>query len=240
VDVYIEQQYPTHTPYNVFSWPDFRDLRDATADVFAGVTASRLMLVQADTASGVESLIGEAVSGSYFPVLGIEARLGRTLLPEDDRTPGAHPVVVLGHGYWKRTFGGDPAVVGRELRLAGRPFTVVGVAPEDWAGVFRGLEPELYAPMMMIDQLQPDTVDDLEARGNHSIFVKGRLRPGATLARAEATLDALALRLREEHPGHWDPGSGFTLLPTADVLLYPTASSGPRPGCSGASSAWCC
>lgn len=218
VDIYISG---SDTPYNVFSWPDFRDMREATREVFSGVTASRLVLTQADSASGVETLIGEAVSGSYFPVLGIRARVGRTLLPEDDLTPGAHPVVVLGHGYWQRAFGGDPGVVGREMRLAGRAFQIVGVAPEEYGGAFRGIEPDLYAPMMMINQLQPSTVDDLEARANHSSFVKGRLRPGVGLPEAQATLDALATRLREQQPGYWDPGDGFTLLRTTDVLLYP-------------------
>jgi len=105
--------------YNVFSYPDFEDFRDGTTNVFSGVAATRLIFTQSDRDGGVEIVNGEAVSGSFFPVLGVEAELGRTLLPEDDVAPGAHPVVMISHDYWQSRFAGDPAVVGREMRLAG-------------------------------------------------------------------------------------------------------------------------
>ena len=167
-------------PYNNFSYPDFRDVRDETGEVFAGVSATRAILAQVDRDGAIEMLLGEAVSGNYFTLLGVEAAIGRTLLPEDDLAPGAHPVVVLSHGYWQSAFGGDPDVVGQAIRLSGRPYTVVGVAPIDYTGNLRGLEPPIYVPIMMINELMATTRDEMEERGNHSMFVKARLKAGRT------------------------------------------------------------
>ena len=68
----------------------------------------------------------EAVTGSYFPMLGIEAGVGRTLLPSDDVSRGGHPVVMLDYRYWQSAFAGDPDVVGHEMRVGGRAYTVIG------------------------------------------------------------------------------------------------------------------
>ena len=132
-------------PWSTFSYPDYEDLRDGSWEVFSDVGATRLVVLQIDREGGIEMLPGEAVTGGYFPMLGVEAQVGRTLLPEDDMTEGAHPVVMLEHGYWQRAFGGSPDVVGQEIRLGGRPYTIVGVSPEDYSGTFRGIVPALFA-----------------------------------------------------------------------------------------------
>lgn len=208
-------------PYSTFSYPDFRDLRDETGEVFSGVSATRAILAQVDRDGSIEMLLGEAVSGNYFTLLGVEAQLGRTLLPEDDVAPGAHPVVVLSHGYWQSAFGGDPDVVGQAIRLNGRPYTVVGVAPVDYTGNLRGLEPPLFVPIMMMNELMATTRDEMEARGNHSIFVKARLKAGASMAEAQVATEGVALRLAEAQTDNWDPGGSFLLIPTEEVLLFP-------------------
>ncbi|NIM50366.1 MAG: permease, partial [Gemmatimonadales bacterium] len=100
---------------------------------------SQLTLVQAGRDGETEMLLAEMVTGEYFSVLGVGVVLGRTLLPEDDIAAGAHPVVVLGHRYWRRAFGGDPDVVGQQVRLTSRVYTIVGVAPEGYRGRFSGL-----------------------------------------------------------------------------------------------------
>ena len=208
-------------PYSTFSYPDFRDLRDETGEVFSGVSATRAILAQVDRDGSIEMLLGEAVSGNYFTLLGVEAQLGRTLLPEDDVAPGAHPVVVLSHGYWQSAFGGDPDVVGQAIRLNGRPYTVVGVAPVDYTGNLRGLEPPLFVPIMMMNELMATTRDEMEARGNHSIFVKARLKAGASMAEAQVATEGVALRLAEAQTDNWDPRGSFLLIPTEEVLLFP-------------------
>jgi predicted permease len=218
VDLYIS------TPdfqYDPFSYPNFKDLREGTRDVFEDVAVSRLVIVQVDHEGGVEILSGEAVSGNYFPMLGLEAKVGRTLLPEDDLTPGAHPVVMLEHGYWQRSFGGRPEVVGQDIRLGGRAYTIVGVAPEEYSGMLRGVTPTVIAPIMMMDELQPTSGNELERRGAHYYFVKARLAPGVTTTDARTSLDRLANHMRELHLENFDPDTGFALVPTQDVIIYP-------------------
>ncbi|MGH9388128.1 MAG: FtsX-like permease family protein, partial [Vicinamibacteria bacterium] len=128
---------------------------------------------------------------------------------------------MLGHGYWQKAFGGDPGVLGRETRVGGRPYTIIGVAPVDYEGHFRGLAPAFFLPRMMLNEVSPSNYDQLESRGDHGTFVKGRLRPGVTLAQAQTAADAVAARLRESAIEDWDPQASFLFVPTSDVILYP-------------------
>jgi predicted permease len=218
VDIYVSSP---EFEYNVFSYPDYRDFVEGTREVFAEVASTRITLTQVDREGGVELIPGEIVTGSYFRTLGIEAAFGRMILPEDDVAKGAHRVVVLGHGFWQKAYGGDPGVVGREIRIAGRPYEILGVAPEAYEGHFRGFVPAFFAPRMMVNELDPGTGDELEERGNHSVFVTARLKPGVSLVRAQAAADAVAARLRESRIEDWEPSASFLLIPSAKVLLYP-------------------
>ncbi|TDI46701.1 MAG: ABC transporter permease [Acidobacteria bacterium] len=211
--------------YNVFSWPDYEDFKEGTTEVFSEVSGTRLLIVQFDNAEGVEMVPGEAVTGNYFRTLGIEAELGRLLLPEDDIAPGGHAVVVLGHGYWQNAYGGDPGVVGQSLRIGGLAYTIVGVAPEAYSGHFRGVVPSVFAPRMMVGQLMPGATDELQARGNHSVFVKARKRPGVSLVQAETAASAVAARLRDDDVENWDSQASFLFVPTTDVILFPPADT---------------
>jgi len=150
-------------------------------------------------------------SDNYFEVLGVRPERGRFFQPQENATPGTHPVVVLSHGFWRRAFAGEAEPVGREIRLNGQPFTVVGVAP---AG-FRGLSPlegeaDAWAPIAMFGTL---------TRANHTVWwerdphnrsnwlnLVGRLSPGVTFEAAEANLAALADAL--EYEGK-DPEEGI-------------------------------
>jgi predicted permease len=218
VEIYISSP---EFEYNVFSYPDYRDFIEGTREVFAEVSSSRITLTQVDREGGVELIPGEIVSGNYFQNLGIEAAVGRMILPEDDVAKGAHRVVVLGHAFWQKVYGGDPGVVGREIRIGGRPYEILGVAPASYEGHFRGFVPAIFAPRMMVNELNPGTGDELEERGNHSVFVTARLKPGVSMVRAQAAADAVAARLRESRTEDWEPKASFLLIPTAKVLLYP-------------------
>ena len=214
----------TSTPdfeYGIFSYPDFEDLRDGTREVFSGVAATRLVLTQADRDGGIETILGEAVSGNFFSLLGVEAQIGRPLLAEDDVSPGAHPVVMLGHDYWQSRHGGDRGVVGDQIRLGGRAYTVVGIAPPDYPGSFRALTAAIFVPLAMINEIQPGDSDELEERDHHSIFVKARMAPGVSLPQVQASADAVAARLRELELDDWDPESRFVFVPRRQVILYP-------------------
>ena len=218
VNVYLHQ---TDFPYSVLSHPDYDDLLDGTRDVFAQLSTSEYAPVRVDRTAEGEVVLAEIVTGNYFVLLGVEAALGRTLLPEDDLARGAHPVIMLSYGYWVSAFGGDPAVVGQTLRLGDRAYTIVGIVPGDYTGNVRGLEPSIYAPRMMLNELQPSIGDRLEARGNHSVFSKARLQPGVSLAEAQVAADAVATQLTEDRIEDWDLGATFVLVPTDSVLLYP-------------------
>jgi len=218
VDVYESQEEFSHS---TLSYPDYRDVVEGTEGVFTGVNASVLTLIQADTETGVEAFPGESVTGNYFSLLGVKPVVGRFFTPEDDVAPGAHPVVVLGHGFWQRRFGGDPGVVGTEIRLGGRPYTIIGVAPEAYTGVLRGMVPEAFVPIMMYDELMGEDGSILESRGALNLFVKARLAPGVTRVQAEGVMDRISETLKEEYPESWTPEKSFVLEPTEDVIMNP-------------------
>jgi len=207
--------------FNVFSYPDYEDLQHATGDVFSGIAASLLTLAPHDLGDRVESVPAEMVSGNYFSVLGIRPALGRLFSAQDHVAPGGHPVVVLAYDYWQSAFGADPKVVGREIRLSGHPYTVVGVAPKEYQGTLRGLAPSLYVPVLMVNRLQPSTSDQLKARGNHSVFLIARLRGGATLARAQTAVAAFAESMLRTHPDDWPVGNRVVLTPVNDIYVTP-------------------
>ena len=134
VNLYLHQ---ASFAFSTFSYPDFEDVRDGTTDVFSAIGATQMVQVQLDQDSSGAIVMAEAVTGNYFPMLGIDAMLGRTLLPSDDVSRGGHPVVMLDHGYWQSAFGGATDVVGAELRVGGRAYTVIGVGPPEFQGSMR-------------------------------------------------------------------------------------------------------
>lgn len=208
------------TRYSTMSYPDFEEIRDGTTDVFSGIGVSIFALARVEFADGVTTVVGEAVTGDYFSLLGIEAHLGRVIGTSDDLTPGAHPVVMLGYGYWRRAFGSDTDIVGHDLRLGGRTYTVVGVAPEAYHGSFRGVQADLFVPMTMYDELMG--VPMRAERDNHSLVGVARLAPGATLVQAETAVAAVAASLDAARLDGWRVGDSFSLIPTADVLIFPS------------------
>ena len=212
----------THSPsfrYGTYSYPDYEDVRDGTTDVFSHIGATQFAPVQIDGDSGVNLVFAEAVTGSYFPTIGVDAVLGRTILPEDDISRGAHAVIMLSHGYWQRAYGGSPTVVGQTLRIGGRAYEVIGVAPAEYPGSMRGVSPAFYAPYMMIEELIG--AEMIEERGNHSIFPTARLKPGVTLPQVQTALAAVAADLTASAAAGWERTSEFAVLPRTDVLLFP-------------------
>ena len=217
VNLYLHQ---ASFAYGPLSFPDLEDVREGTAEVFSHVAAAQLVPAQIDRAGGgVEVALAEAVTGDYLPMLGVEAALGRTLLPSDDVSRGGHPVVMLDYQYWRSAFGGDPDVVGREMRVGGRAYTLVGVGPPDFAGTMRGVAPAFYAPYMMAEEILGARLFD--ERGSQSLFAKARLHPGIALSQAEAAVGAVAAQLTRDRIENWDPEGQFVVLPLTDVLLFP-------------------
>ncbi len=134
------------------------------------------------------------VSASMFPMLGVQASVGRGFLPEEDRL-GAERVVILTHGFWRDRMGGDPAVVGHTLTLDDNPYTIVGVMPRDLVFPPSGQRVDMYVP---IEQFAENWI---ESRTNHpGILVIGRLREGVQLQQASEDMERVALELEAEYP----------------------------------------
>ncbi|MFN2455425.1 MAG: ABC transporter permease [Pyrinomonadaceae bacterium] len=208
------------------SYPDYKDYRDRN-EVFSGLFAYGLNPFNLSGGdSQPERIWGETVSGNYFDVLGVKPVKGRGFLPEEDATPGSHPVVVLSYRLWQRRYGGDPDLVGKTITLNNKNFTVVGIAPQQFAGTYVGLATELYVPLAMIGEVKPDGGSLLTRRGNQWLQVIGRLKPNVTFAQAQANTQSIARALAQEYPrtndGH--DVALFTLARDTDgaqVILLP-------------------
>ena len=179
-----------------FSHPMFEDIRDRN-EVFNGVLARYPLQLYLGHRGTTEPVAGTLVSGTFFEVLGVGPALGRVLSPEDDRTPGAHPVAVLSHGAWTRRFGGDPGVVGESVSVNGQPMTIVGVAARGFRGIELGRSAEIFVPLMMKPKLTP-LWNGLGQRRVMWLQVMARLRPGMTLEKVEAALSVLYRQILED------------------------------------------
>ena len=174
---------------NDISYPMYRDFRDSN-QVFSGMFCRYPTSVSLGYGDRTERVAAELVSGTYFPVLGVAAVVGRTLTPDDDRVPGGHPVVVLSYGFWQSRFSSDQFIVGRQIIINGHAFTVVGVSQAGFDGVELGYKSKVFVPMMMQAQMTPRS-DRLEARNLSWVTAFGRLKPGVDIAQAKASLQPL-------------------------------------------------
>jgi predicted permease len=194
-------------PGSIFSYPDYAEMRDQN-HVFDGLIAWGGITASLNSNDQSDLVNGAVVTGNYFQVLGVGAEKGRVITPEDDLTPGAHPVVVVSHGLWQRRFGGEQNVVGQQLLLNGRNFTIIGVAPPEFGGAQLGVARDLYVPMMMQAIVRPPRggysgemdPDLLKKRGNRWLYSVGRLKPGVTIGQAQADLMLIAKQQENAYP----------------------------------------
>src|SRR5690606_3220593 len=173
----------------VLSYPMLRDLQEAGGP-FVGVAGHRLFPVNLAQDGRTQSGEGLMVSGSYFPLLGVEPALGRLLTPADDERIGAHFVAVLAHDYWATQLGADPSVLNRTILVNGQAMTIVGVAPRGFTGTTLGGDPDVFVPMTMRGLMNPG-FDDFENRRSYWIYGFARLRPGVELAQAEQQINTV-------------------------------------------------
>ncbi|MGH9162582.1 MAG: ABC transporter permease, partial [Vicinamibacteraceae bacterium] len=171
---------------NHVSYPLCRDLQKQD-ELFEGVFCRHPTSVALSTGGQPSPVRAEIVSGSYFPVLAVQPELGRLIDKSDNVHPGAHPVVVLSHTYWKDHLGGAPHVVGRTVRVNNYPMTVIGIAAAGFRGIDPAEVPALWIPAMMKRQATPEW-DRLFDRRTRWMHVFGRLKPGITAEQAQAEL----------------------------------------------------
>jgi hypothetical protein len=171
-----------------FSYPMFRDLEQLQT-VFTGIAAHKRFAANLSFHGDSLSGSGLAVSGSYFPVLGVQPALGRLFGTGDDRVAGESDVVVLSHAYWQRRFGGAVNVLNDTLVVNGRRMTIIGVAARGFDGTTLGRRPDVYVPITMFGHMNPEW-RGFDDRRSHWAILFARLRPGVTLDQARAMLDA--------------------------------------------------
>jgi predicted permease len=173
----------------IFSYAMFRDLEEGQA-VFTGIAAHRSFGANLAFQGQTEAGQGMLVSGSYFPLLGLQPHLGRLIGPADDQNIGEHALVVLSHDYWRNRLGSDPGVVNRVIVINGQPLTIIGVAPAGFAGTTLGTTPDVYVPMTMRGQMQSGW-DQFDNRNSHWAYLFGRLAPDVTIEQASASINVL-------------------------------------------------
>jgi predicted permease len=226
VDIY--QNDPNGRPLIVISYDIYRQMADA--DVFSAAMAASIPVPSRYLHEGViRSGTAEFATAGYLDVLGLRPSLGRWFAGTEE-LPGAPVVAVVSHQTWTRTFHADPSVIGRVVRFGRVPVTIVGVGPADHRGTLDvGLVTDFWLPITSLRELNPMPAANAANAIFAPLFVKARLRDGATVAQARAAMDVLARRFEADYPemfraeGEFALGKGITVLPTTDVRVHPQA-----------------
>jgi len=231
-----------HTPYGApFSYPDYAYYRDHNT-AFAGLIAAsgaQLALSNAANASrpgaqsgggimtlaGIrffrqvagtaESVTAALISENYLSTLGIHPALGRGFTPAEVRA--ADPVVLLSYNFWRRRFNADPAEIGKTLKLNGKPFTVIGIMPRDFAGTYQNIR-DVWLPLKALPLLEPGR-DPFHSREDQCCSLFARLKPGVTRQEAQAAMTVLAEQLQRAYPS--DESEPTTITLTAGSSFGP-------------------
>lgn len=205
-----------------FSWPEYLyagEHQNVFSDLVATSWPVKVLAILPGDKEETQprALQGQLVSGNYFRSFGVDARLGRTIRPNEGRIPGANPVIVLSYAFWQRAFRGDPRMVGAVVKLNGAPFTVIGVAPQEFTGTeLLPQVPDFWAPASMQAQLVPGD-DWLRKPEDYRFQVLGRLKAGVGLKQAETETAALVRQFSTTY---------VTREPTSMVTLQQTAFFG--------------
>jgi len=183
--------------FPLMGYAEYKDYRDRN-QALAGLAAQSMAPVGLSNNGINERIWGYHVTGNYFSLLGVGAARGRVIAPEDDRTPGGHPVVMLSYQCWQQRFGADPQIIGRSLLISGRNYTVIGITPPEFRGTELAFTPELWFPMMMKPGIEGSS-GSLNRRFP-PVSILGRLKEGMSRAQAESALNLIAAQLGREYP----------------------------------------
>ena len=182
-----------------FSFPALQDFRRQTT-VFSDVFAFDMRLDGINVDGQTSQFLHQAVTGNFFTGLGLTPVAGRFFFPGEGETPNPDRVIVLGHTFWQRRFAGNPLVVGSTLRLNGKSTRIIGIAPENFHGLFEGVEADGYSPIALDAEYGTDQTDFLTNRAIRGLRMVARMRPGVTLAEAQAEVDVIARGLAQRYP----------------------------------------
>ena len=265
LDALVFRPYPVPNPGNVvtlvstsrddaygpFSYGEYLDIREHTKSYDGVIANVPVMTVGFSPQPGETPRArgGILVSGNYFRALGVEPRIGRGFRDDEDTVPGRDAVTVLSASFWQSEFGGDPSVVGKTIRLNGKDFTVIGVLPEKFTGLYIFDRPDFYIPLAMARVVSTDPRKDFFVdRDDRRLMVRARLKPGTTRREAQNELAGLAKSFEREYPrtnrgrgaavrtrfemrtqdsdANWKFGVIFTILALAVLLVACTNAAG--------------
>lgn len=181
------------------SYPNYVDLRDRNHS-FEDLAAFKFVFVGLDKGNDPSMATGYGTSGNYFDVLRVRPFLGRFFHRSDEHGPNSAPYLVLSYAYWHSRFADDRSVVGRVVEIDKHPYTVIGVAPQDFRGTLLFASPDFFMPI--VNQAQVDGENLLDARGSIlGVFEAfGHLKPGVTEAQAVADVNAIGTELEKAYP----------------------------------------
>jgi macrolide transport system ATP-binding/permease protein len=206
------------------SFPNYRDYLK-NAEMFSGVALYTPADVNYSGTTEPKQISGLVVTGNYFEVLGVKLALGRGFLEDEDRIPGANPVVVLSYEFWQRELGGDSSVIGSSVRLNTQRFTVIGVAPRRFRGISIIDACDFWAPTMMHDTLLVGLYRPMFDQRNRQLFYAvGRLKPSVSISQARGAVELLAGRLRQQYPND-NANLGIRLIPIRESTIDPRERS---------------
>jgi predicted permease len=186
--------------YRAFSYPNYIDIRDHNP-VFTSLMAHTMAMVGLKEGDNTRRAFAGIVSSNYFSTLGVTLQQGRPFLAAEEK-PGGELTAIVTYPYWRKT-GEDPHLVGRQVRINGHLFTVIGITPKGFTGTTALISPELFVPLGAFALMMNDfegTVKPLAARDNNTLIAVGRLKPGVTQTAADASLAVLATQLAKAFP----------------------------------------
>jgi macrolide transport system ATP-binding/permease protein len=199
-----------------FSYPDYLDLSEQSKSLEGILAYSRHgMILRVGAQSQIA--VDDIVSPDYFTVLGVDAQLGHTFSAEPHAS--SELTVVVSDSLWRRTFNADPSLVGKQIWLTGKSYTVIGIAPPHFRGLQPGIPSDLWLPVTTEYK-----ADELSDRNNREFELLGRLRPGARPGQARVELGIIGRRLAEAYPAV-DKARDVTLVSERERLqnaLLPT------------------
>ena len=206
------------------SYPDYIAYRDE-GEVFAGLAAYAQRPMSLTRGDETERIWGEIVTGNYFDVLATPPAQGRGFLPEEDRTPGTHPVAVISDHLWKRHFNSDKEIIGKTILLSNHSFTIIGITAENFAGASIVSPPDLWVPMISEPLVQPGSIS-LTSPDDGWLSVLGRLKSDVTLTQAQAAISTIASRLHQARRARFSEPEGsvgrdVTVVPARGLMVPP-------------------
>jgi predicted permease len=209
----------------LYSYPLYREIRKRNA-VFSQ-TASVFSMTNGihgfvEGRPEAEPMNIQLVSGTYFPLLGVHAALGRVLEDRDDQTKGGNPVAVVSYSWWKRALAKDPSVLNKKLKIGTTLFTIVGVAPSEFFGTSVGQSPDIWIPLSMQKEVPP-SFDGYTDDFSSSLYIIGRLKAGVTLAQATTNLNLIFQQIIRSFPDAKLNQDNLETLRKAHVELHPMA-----------------